>query len=737
MEEMIRYAYAKNVKVAKGNNPRNLYEHQKEAIHSMNKLNKNNKYSSLLVLPTGGGKTATAAFWLLKEALNNNKKILWVAHRHILLEQAAETFKNNAYSNLLYNISSFNYRIVSGKHDNAINIKKSDNILIISKDSAIRNLDMIGKWFNGEDEIYLIIDEAHHSTAKTYRNLIEYVNSKIEKVKLLGLTATPFRTNDNERGLLSKIYEDGIVFKVDLKDLIKKEILSRPEFEECKTEIKFGHSIGLKAIKRIENFDSIPQDIADKIGQNTERNKIIVNKYLENSDKYGQTIIFAINRLNAFALRGLFQKAGIQAEVIVSGTRSEFIGIDNLDKETEKAIKEYRLGKMKVLINVNILTEGIDLPETKTVFLTRPTVSTVLMTQMVGRALRGEKAGGTKEAYIVSFIDNWEDNISWVTADTLINNNDEFLDSVSNYKRNDIRVISILKIEEFAKILDDTVDTTKLENINFMRRIPLGLYIFTFIDDNNLEKNHQVLIYDSTKKQYEEFIDSLPLIIKDYNIIDEYIDDETMEKLLEIVKEAYFDEYMLPKYDENDIINILKYYVQKECKPKFIPFNEIDRQKLNLAQIAQEIVDKDMRRSEINEYSDKLWNNEDGVIRIYFNKKMYFKRQLDIEIYKIEEGINEEKPKEIGELRELNKLSLYEISEIAPEKAREIKDKIYLKFIDEDGTYYCNKCGYKSRFKGKFQIDHIKPRAKGGLTLPANMQLLCTPCNRQKGDYYE
>ena len=69
--------------------------------------------------------------------------------------------------------------------------------------------------------------------------------------------------------------------------------------------------------------------------------------------------------------------------------------------------------KLDVLINVNILTEGTDLPQTQTVFLARPTVSRVLMTQMVGRALRGVSAGGTKEAYIVSFIDDWEDKIAF------------------------------------------------------------------------------------------------------------------------------------------------------------------------------------------------------------------------------------------------------------------------------------------------------------------------------------
>lgn len=76
-------------------------------------------------------------------------------------------------------------------------------------------------------------------------------------------------------------------------------------------------------------------------------------------------------------------------------------GITISNADNERKIEAYRNGEIQVLINVNILTEGTDLPKTHTVFLTRPTVSTTLMTQMVGRALRGLKAGGTKEAYIV------------------------------------------------------------------------------------------------------------------------------------------------------------------------------------------------------------------------------------------------------------------------------------------------------------------------------------------------
>ncbi len=62
----------------------------------------------------------------------------------------------------------------------------------------------------GEDEIYMIVDEAHHSTAKIYRKVISYVKEKLPNVKLIGLAATPFRTAKEEQGLLAKIYTDGV-----------------------------------------------------------------------------------------------------------------------------------------------------------------------------------------------------------------------------------------------------------------------------------------------------------------------------------------------------------------------------------------------------------------------------------------------------------------------------------------------------------------------------------------------
>ena len=115
--------------------------------------------------------------------------------------------------------------------------------MIVSKDSIGRNIERLDKWLEGEKELYLIVDEAHHSTAKTYRKVIDYVKAKIPDLKIIGLTATPFRTAEEEQGLLAKIYTDGIfngqvvhgdvgiTYQIGLKELINRQILAKPIFE--------------------------------------------------------------------------------------------------------------------------------------------------------------------------------------------------------------------------------------------------------------------------------------------------------------------------------------------------------------------------------------------------------------------------------------------------------------------------------------------------------------------------
>ncbi len=729
---------AQIIKVIKGRNPRSLYEHQVEAMTELNNIDKKSTFHSLLVLPTGGGKTLTAAYWLLKIVVDKKKKVLWIAHRHLLLEQAAETFVKNSYSDIMIQETEFKYRIISGMHDKPIHIKSDDDILIVSKDSIIKNLDLLEQWLKNED-VYLIIDEAHHATAKSYRKIIDYVENTASNVKLLGLTATPFRTSEKEKGLLGKIFRDDIVYKVDLITLMKKGILSTPIPESCETNIAIGDSLGLKALKSIEGLDIIPEDIAETIATNANRNKIIVQRYFENHKNYGQTLVFAINKTHAFVLKALFEeygkKYGIKAGVIVSGTQTEFVGIEISNEENSKQIEAYKNEEIQILINVNILTEGTDLPKTQTVFLTRPTVSTVLMTQMVGRALRGEKAGGTAKAYIVSFIDDWNNKIAWVNPESLLNEGD-FVDSDNNYIKRHLRYISISKIEEFVRLIDETVDTSLLESIDFIKRVPLGMYSFTFIDENGLERSHQILVYDSTKKAYEELITALPVLFNDYGIEDEQIDLQTLNELCRVCEFTYFYKDMIPPYINRDIEYLLKFFAQKEAEPLFIPIDDIYRKKVDLSLIAAEIVEKDMRRKEQEDYINRLWNDENELIKIYYGNKYFFKRQLETEIDKI---FNPEEyfisvVNAVPTSRPVEELPLYEIENECPEYARELKEQVYSEFINTNSEYFCAICGKKSSTKALFQIDHIMPMAKGGLSKQENLQLLCRSCNLKKSD---
>lgn len=726
---------SQTVTPANGKNPRILYEHQIEAIKSLDIMNrKNDSFKALLVLPTGGGKTLTAAYWLLKNAVDKGKKILWIAHRHLLLEQAAEAFAHNAYSDNMINRTVFNYRIISGIHDKPIHIKKDDNIIIAGKDSIIRSLDRLDKWLEGE-KIYLVIDEAHHAVAKSYKKIIRYIEDNSESVSLLGLTATPFRTSEDEKGALKQIFTDDIVYKTDLNTLIKNDILSKPVFDEYNTDIDFTDHLGVNAMKNIENFDIIPDDIAKEIAENKERNSIIVNKYIENYEKYGPTIVFALNQNQAIALNALFnekgKKYGIKSEFIISSVRDMITGITLSNKDNEEKIEKYRNGEIQVLINVNILTEGTDLPKTHTVFLTRPTVSTVLMTQMIGRALRGPKAGGTKDAYIVSFIDDWKNKIAWVNPRTLTEAEYTEKETETERQHNNLRLIAISKIEEFAIMADITVDTSALDSISPIERIPLGMYLLS-----TFEWNHQILIYSSTEHSYKSLIKDLPNLIESYKIEGESIPDEKLKDMVEYCYSAYFDGNMLPPCSRRDIEYLLKFYAQKEVEPLFVTLDELDRRKLDISDIAKEIYDADLRRSEKKEYIEKLWNEEGSIIPIYYTNIYFFKKMIDIELDKLDGDIKpaSAEPQSEAEIRSIEQYPLQKIIELYPKYGIELKEKIFDNSRDENGDYVCAGCKEKFRTRQYLQIDHIIPMAKGGLTVPDNLQVLCRTCNMRKSD---
>ena len=735
MPIMIENINAQTITPALGKNPRQLYEHQEEAIRKLDAMDKRGSFRTLLVLPTGGGKTLTAAYWLLRNAVDQTKKILWLAHRHLLLEQAAEAFARNAYTDTMVNRTVFNYRIISGMHDKPVHIQKTDRILIASKDSMIRSLDKLKNWLNGE-EIYLVIDEAHHAVAKSYKKIIQYVADHTKSMKLLGLTATPFRTSEDEQGALKQVFTDDIVYKTDLDTLIKKGILATPTFIDCNTNIQFTEHLGVQALKSIENLDTLPENIVNDIAGSKERNRIIVDEYINNYEKYGPTIVFALNKNHAITLNALFnekgKKYGIKSEFIISEVQDMITGITISNADNERKIEAYRNGEIQVLINVNILTEGTDLPKTHTVFLTRPTVSTTLMTQMVGRALRGLKAGGTKEAYIVSFVDDWNDKIAWVNPETLTVAEYHEKETLAETQKQQIRLIAISKIEEFARMADAAVDTSALDSTPAIELIPLGMYMLS-----TLECNHQILVYNSTQNAYQSLIRDLPNLMEHYGIEGETIPEETLDDMTEHCFQSYFDENMIPSCNRNDIEHLLKFYAQKAVAPLFVTIDEMERKKLDVSEIAKKIYDEDMRRSEKNAYIQSLWAEEGSLLPVYYTNPYFFKKLIDLELDKLDGDIEiaAAEPQTEAELRNLEQFPLQKIIELYPKIGLQLKEDAFAAARNDDGSYVCAGCGEVFPTRLFLQVDHIVPMAKGGLSVPDNLQVLCRTCNQRKGDH--
>ena len=750
MQDYIEVKSNGKIIAKKGTNPRSPYNHQKDAMANLSLIDKEESFSTLVVLPTGGGKTYTASTWLLKNAIDKKKKILWIAHRQMLLDQAAESFQRFAYAEAMPHISEFTYRIVSGSsnHDRSIDISPRDNILILSKDSIGRNLSVLDKWLKGENEVYCVIDEAHHATAKTYRKIINYVQERVPNMKLLGLTATPFRTAKEEEGLLSKIFKDGvdesgnvvkgdlgITYQIGLKELINARILSTPIFECKYTEEDYGADLGLDALEHIQRLDVLPEELATEIASSAARNKLIVDTYVNKAKEYGQTIVFAVNINHAIALNKLFGKAGVKSDYIVSDIRDAITGVTISREDNERKLQQYRDGKLQVLINVNILTEGVDLPQTKTVFLARPTVSKILMTQMVGRALRGTAAGGTAKAYIVSFVDQWNENIAWCNPASLFYGENDFEDNEVERTKRQISMIAISKIEEFASMLDDSIDTSALEKVPFEQRFPIGMYAFTYLD--GMDISYQVMVYDSTKESYEQLMESLPELFSSYGLEDEeYLSNEMLEELEEQCRSTYFCGDMVPPYEKRDIINILKYYAQKEEAPVFYTFDDIDTRRLDPSVIAKHIYDEDMGERRRNEYINSLWeSNDDNLLRLFFGRKIYFLKQVQLELMKISHpDVFEEEHNVVFGKRNFEDMALCEIGKAAPEVEKELRDKAFERARNSKGLYECAACKMTSHNRIPFQIDHIIPLNKGGKTIPENLQVLCRKCNASKSD---
>jgi superfamily II DNA or RNA helicase len=259
----------------------------------------------------------------------------------------------------------------------------------------------------------VVIDEAHHAPAKSYRDIIAELQAR-KACRVLGLTATPTRTSEDERPILAELFGARILYQVGLHELIERRILARPVPVIVYTGANAEAGVTDDDRAHYDRFGELSEEWLDRIAKYVSRNQLIVQHYLAERGKYGPTLIFAINVPHAALLAADLREHGVHADYVASYRP------DGSDGDPMAVIRKFREGQLDVLVNVLMATEGVDVPEIQTVFLTRPTTSEILMRQMIGRALRGPAVGGSEYAYLVSFEDHWDKFRDWDSAFDLV-----------------------------------------------------------------------------------------------------------------------------------------------------------------------------------------------------------------------------------------------------------------------------------------------------------------------------
>ena len=588
-----------------------LYDYQEKAVEALKKhFIDENKTSGILQMPTGSGKTRTSVYFLLTEMIPRGYQVIWLAHRSMLIEQAAETFYKFApliKDNRDNKLKTFNMICVSSEHSHATQINKKDNLIISTTQSLYYSKRRIKSIL--QPKVIIVIDEAHHSTAYTYQTLIESFRKNRPDFKLLGLSATPVRSNDKDTQNLWKTFKSNkAIYDMTMNKLIDNGTLSKPIPTRIETNIDIKTIIDNEEIAYIQKKSEMPESLINKIAKTNTRNELIVDEYIRNEEKYGKTIIFALNGIHCMALDDAFKKRGIKSGFIYSYNKN--------NAEIIKRFKDNnRSDHIDVLININILTEGSDIPDIQTVFLTRPTSSDVLLMQMVGRGMRGLASGGTATVNIVDFCDKWSDIKRWFNPKFLFNLDDKPVDNEKpEYTKYDYQlwpwdliraVMNGITYKGATIISSDTV-------------LPIGWY--NIIDENG--NDEQILVFDNQIASYNKLKDDIKNIsdhVKD-------IDFNARELLIK-----YFSDFgVMPT--EDDLQDLVKYFKNENKFPELQTFEQ--RDKFDPYIIASNLKDKPQPFSETIDQIYKIYDeNQEMINNLYGSKEIYKEKVVDFMQY--------------------------------------------------------------------------------------------------------
>lgn len=413
----------------------------------LTELSKPNPLKRMLVhMPTGTGKTKTSMHTLVHYynfTLKKRGAIIWLAHTTELLQQAYETF-SSVWSHLGDGQVS-TYKIW-GNRSICAPTEGFTGVLFcgIQKLQSIRQgqPDLFAQIV--KDARLIVFDEAHKAAATETRQLVEdfmILPPGYEDRALLGLTATPGRSTltGDENRVLSDMFENkligidvNIVNQVNMSQTAylnhasetnairyfqNARILAKLKKEQLTYDEHFSDAQlrQIKANMSLNGYVDFSKTTLELIGKNRSRNSAIMDKLRDLAVNQVPTIVFACSVNHAKLLSFMLSLENIPNALVLGEMNS-------VDRANAISSFKDRSNPTNILINYEVLTTGFDSTNIKCVFITRPTQSIVLYSQMLGRGLRGPMMGGNAECLLVDI----KDNLGRYDADMAFNHFDAY-----------------------------------------------------------------------------------------------------------------------------------------------------------------------------------------------------------------------------------------------------------------------------------------------------------------------
>ncbi len=332
---------------------------QRKALKELNRYRAVGTSRALVVAAAGSGKTYLAAF----DALNfNPKRLLYIVHEGSILKKSLETFVDVFGNNVTYGIFSGESKEMDADFVFATNITMCKSLELFSK----------------SEFDYIIIDECHHATAKTYQDIINYFEPEF----LLGLTATPERM-DNEDVL--GLFDQNVPYELRLRDAIINELVVPFKYYGIRDQlVDYGlpKSEERKMLAQLANEDHV-----EFISAQIEANRVQ-------------------GKLKALAFCRNVTHARMMCEAMGERYKTAYLTGRNDIGERIRAYNDLQSDEadLEILFTVDILNEGVDIPGVNMVLFLRPTESSTIFIQQLGRGLR--KYDNKSFVTVLDFIGN-------------------------------------------------------------------------------------------------------------------------------------------------------------------------------------------------------------------------------------------------------------------------------------------------------------------------------------------